>query len=179
MDRVDEILRKLLAEKGSKARTGAVCPSDQELIQLGSGTLPLDVRDKLVDHTADCPDCTARLGAILALDEAPSRPESTDNVSKTRTQSMDRLPNVDPKSRLPGESTAQRWNAFKTQLAKHAWLVVSIAFLGLSFFVPRYFVQFIVLTILFGLKWVFDTATTRQMIMIYEAWKDKKEGQRK
>ncbi len=39
----------------------------------------------------------------------------------------------------------------------------------MSFFLPRYFAQCLILGLLFGFKWVFDTMTTRTLIVMYEA----------
>ena len=55
-------------------------------------------------------------------------------------------------------------------MKKNLWLFGAIAAFLLSFFVPRYFVQFLVATILLGAKWIFESVNARILIMIYEAW---------
>ncbi|MBP7055833.1 MAG: zf-HC2 domain-containing protein [Candidatus Omnitrophica bacterium] len=40
-----------------------------------------------------------------------------------------------------------------------------------SFAVPRYFIQFLVATLLLGFKWITDSKSTKMLVMIYEAWK--------
>lgn len=54
---------------------------------------------------------------------------------------------------------------------RNLWLYAAILAFVLSFFVPRYFVQLLVATILMGTKWIFDSVNARILIMIYEAWK--------
>lgn len=49
-------------------------------------------------------------------------------------------------------------------------ILAAIAFC-LSFAVPRYFLQFLVATLLLGAKWVADARSTKMLIMIHEAWK--------
>ncbi len=51
------------------------------------------------------------------------------------------------------------------------YLILSITAFLLSFAVPRYFVQFLVATLLLGIKWIVDAKSTRMLVMIYEAWK--------
>ena len=51
------------------------------------------------------------------------------------------------------------------------YLVLALVSFVLSFTVPRYFVQFLVATLLLGIKWIVDSKSTKMLIMIYEAWK--------
>lgn len=51
------------------------------------------------------------------------------------------------------------------------YLVLAILSFILSFAVPRYFLQFLVATLLLGIKWVADSKSTKMLVMIYEAWK--------
>ena len=51
------------------------------------------------------------------------------------------------------------------------YLVLAIISFSLSFIMPRHFVQFLVATLLFGIKWIVDAKSTKMLIMIYEAWK--------
>lgn len=51
------------------------------------------------------------------------------------------------------------------------YLVLSIIAFLLSFAMPGHFVQFLVATLLLGIKWVADSKSTKMLIMIYEAWK--------
>ena len=59
----------------------------------------------------------------------------------------------------------------KPDWKKNLWLFGATLAFALSFFVPRYFVQLLVATILMALKWIFDSTNARILIMIYEAWK--------
>jgi len=56
---------------------------------------------------------------------------------------------------------------------KNKWLLgAGIAFI-LSFVFPGYFLQFLILTLLMGIKWIFSTGGNKTVIMIYDAWKRK------
>ena len=51
------------------------------------------------------------------------------------------------------------------------YLILAIASFILSFTTPQYFIQFLVATLLLGIKWIVDAKSTKMLIMIYEAWK--------
>ena len=57
-------------------------------------------------------------------------------------------------------------------MRKINWYAVGgVASFALSFVFPRYFLQFLVATILLGAKWIIDAKNTRMLVMIYEAWR--------
>jgi hypothetical protein len=51
------------------------------------------------------------------------------------------------------------------------YLILAVISFLLSFVVPTYFMQFLVATLLLGIKWIVDAKSTKMLIMIYEAWK--------
>lgn len=51
------------------------------------------------------------------------------------------------------------------------YLILAIISFAFSFIMPRYFIQFLVATLLFGIKWIVDAKSTKMLVMIYEAWK--------
>jgi len=56
---------------------------------------------------------------------------------------------------------------------KNKWLLgAGIAFI-LSFVFSGYFLQFLILTLLMGIKWIFSTGGSKTVVMIYDAWKRK------
>jgi len=59
----------------------------------------------------------------------------------------------------------------KTTAKRNLWLLGAIIAFALSFFVQRYFAQFLIATVLLGAKWIFESANARILIMIYDAWK--------
>lgn len=51
------------------------------------------------------------------------------------------------------------------------FLIMAIISFLLSFIFSRYFLQFLTATIIFGIKWIVDSKSSKTLIMIYEAWK--------
>lgn len=58
-----------------------------------------------------------------------------------------------------------------TKLKKGKWLIGALVSFILSFLLPRFFLQFLALAVILGGKWIFDTQSTRTLIMIYDAWR--------
>ena len=53
----------------------------------------------------------------------------------------------------------------------NVYLVLAVISFALSFATPRFFLQFLVATLVLGTKWVVDSKATKMLIMIHEAWK--------
>ena len=51
------------------------------------------------------------------------------------------------------------------------YLVIAVVSFAISFAIPRFFIQSLVATLLFGMKWIADSRTTKTLVMIHEAWK--------
>lgn len=51
------------------------------------------------------------------------------------------------------------------------YLALAAISFSLSFIMPKYFIQLLVATMLFGIKWIVDSKSTKMLVMIYEAWK--------
>ncbi len=71
--------------------------------------------------------------------------------------------------------------AFKKPLASQRvwnalWLSAAIAAFAMSFVFPRYFFQYVALTVLFGVKWIVDQRATKTQILIYKALQDDSES---
>ena len=56
------------------------------------------------------------------------------------------------------------------------YMVLTILFFLFSFITPRFFVQALVGTLVFGIKWVADSRSAKMLVMIYDAWKKDGDG---
>ena len=52
------------------------------------------------------------------------------------------------------------------------YLLLAVVSFVLSFAIRQYFVQFLVATLLLGVKWIADSKSAKMLVMIYEAWKN-------
>ena len=117
------------------------CVSDVELNDYLSGVLSPKDKERIENHLKDCGDCLEKL--VFAY-------ETVNEFNQIKPKGV---------------------NPMKSLWKKNIWLIGAIIAFTLSFFVPRYFVQLLVATILMGVKWIFDSVNARILIMIYDAWK--------
>ncbi len=54
---------------------------------------------------------------------------------------------------------------------EHIFLLMAVISFILSFILSSYFLQFLTATVIFGIKWIIDSKSTRTLIMIHQAWK--------
>ena len=53
------------------------------------------------------------------------------------------------------------------RLARQKWLILTLISFGLSFAVRRYFLQFLFLALIFGIKWALGSEGSKNLIMIF------------
>ena len=119
----------------------AECLSEVELNDYLSGILSGEKKAEIENHLKDCNRCLEKM--VFAY-------QTVKEFNETKKEGV---------------------NLMKSMWKKNLWLFGAIIAFALSFFVPRYFVQLLVATILMGVKWIFDTVNARILIMIYDAWK--------
>ncbi len=59
------------------------------------------------------------------------------------------------------------------KILKHKWLIAAAISFILSFFFPRYFLQFLVATLILGGKWVFEGQNVRSLVMIFKSLRER------
>lgn len=125
----------------AKTDMRTTCPAESVLADYLSGTLTRDERERIESHIATCDECLAKI---------VSGYESVESFKK------------ESRGKTGKDNIMKRIN----------WYLVGavIAFL-LSFIFPRYFLQFLVATLILGIKWVVDSKSAKMLIMIYEAWR--------
>lgn len=119
----------------------AAHPMETELSDYLGNLLTADNRKKVEDHIACCPEC---------LESVVSAYESV----KIFTNS-----GYDKKGK---ENFMKKFNIY---------LILAIISFTFSFITPRYFIQFLVATLILGIKWIVDSKSAKMLVMIYEAWK--------
>ena len=116
-------------------------PTELELADFLNHTLSTKDRGRIEDHIAICEEC---------LEKAVSAHESVaqfNKIASMKKRKDDIMKKINP------------------------YLILAIVSFLVSFTMPRYFIQFLVATLVLGIKWIVDSKTTKMLIMIYEAWK--------
>lgn len=116
-------------------------PTEAELSGFLDNSLSADNKSRIEEHIAMCKDC---LETIVSAHESVKLCERGGVKKKGKVNIMKKI---------------------------NLYLVFAILSFILSFSMPRYFIQFLVATLLLGIKWIVDSKSTKMLIMIYEAWK--------
>ena len=132
------------------------CPSEGLLWSYLNGALQKEREEKIGDHVVRCRYCLESL--LLAQEVRPG---------------IEFGPSEGPPGEILEKLLALSRKKAKPWFQKEIWLILSLFSIILSFFIPRYFIQCLTIGILFGAKWIFDTATKRTLIVMYETLKKK------
>ncbi|MBI4974684.1 MAG: hypothetical protein HZA30_04625 [Candidatus Omnitrophica bacterium] len=116
-------------------------PTEAELAGFLGRSLSDKGKEVVELHIASCPECLER---IVSAHES---------VEEFRKGGLAKKGKANPMKKI------------------NFYLVLAIISFLLSFTVPQYFVQFLLATLLLGIKWIVDSKSTKMLIMIYEAWK--------
>ncbi|MBN1526708.1 MAG: zf-HC2 domain-containing protein [Candidatus Omnitrophica bacterium] len=116
-------------------------PTDVQLADYLGHALSGDEKARLESHIASCGECLGKVASAYG----------SVNMSEKKSSSKKGVANMIKKLNI--------------------YLILAIASFALSFLMPRYFLQFLVATLLLGIKWVVDSKTSKMLIMIHEAWK--------
>lgn len=166
---IDRLIKKHLKGEMSNIKNQTPdqnCPSELELSDYLENRLNQEKESLLLEHTADCPHC---LSLLEIAQQAKGKGEDT-----PRPEMIIRAKNIVQKRSNP-PATDKEGRTGKT-IFYYKWQIFAFVSFILSFILTRYFLQFLILAVIFSLKWVFDTGSTRTLIMIYEAWRKKDKG---
>lgn len=154
---LDQLINKYLRNKTSPLEKLSLqdCPTELELNDYLEGRLSQKRQEALLQHIADCAHCISLLELAQRIKQKPQEDLSPDMLSRAKS--------------LMQQQSQKRALDYK-------WQILATASFALSFILTQYFLQFLILAVIFSLKWIFDTATMRTLIMIYESWHKKDRG---
>ncbi|PIU41132.1 MAG: hypothetical protein COS99_07280 [Candidatus Omnitrophica bacterium CG07_land_8_20_14_0_80_42_15] len=142
----NELKRKMASVKA--ARTDR-CPGEAELNDYLEGLLPKAKEEAIAAHVKSCYWCIEQLDlAQRGNDFFYQKGRGISLMTKIRTNSL-------------------KW--FKENI----WLLAAFIAFVISFMSKKYFFQFLILTLILGIKWIFTTGGSKTVIMIYEALRKK------
>ena len=160
-EKIKDILRVGQFSKGF-APTSRECPKNEDLADYISGAAGQHKKEKIATHISHCRRCLD----IAATSLKTLNEDKAEDVPKGIIQKTTLIPKNYPKKNIRGISVFR----------KNKYLLVASVFFVLSFILKRYFMQFLFAAGIFGVKWVMDTGSTKALIMIYDAWKSRKDN---
>ncbi|MCF7894489.1 MAG: hypothetical protein K9L84_05475 [Candidatus Omnitrophica bacterium] len=165
MERAKEVIQKYLKEKLSvtSAAKSQNCPDNQDLIDYLQNNLNQKKRKSLENHIARCSFCLSQISiAAEALEkhkqnDFDSLPENILNKTKANLNSM---------------KTKNKKNESQKKIIKRRlFLAATIIFFGLSFIIPKYFLQFLIGALILGIRWSFESESGKNLVMILDSWR--------
>ena len=125
------------------------CPSEEKLSDWAEGRLGDADREKMVEHAAVCEGCTRKAALIKTLQR-----ERHADVAPPRT--------LDAKiaAMLRRKARGEAANAPHTAV----WMALFALFMGLSFVWTKYFLQMLVMAVVFAGKWLIESRARRIFI---------------
>lgn len=116
-------------------------PDEAALAGFLAGRIPKNGRQRVEKHLSSCSRCLDR---VVAAHEAVAAFNKTKPHKKVKDAIMKKI---------------------------NIYLLLAVISFSLSFITPRYFLQLLAVTLVFGIKWVADSRSTKMLISIREAYK--------
>lgn len=134
------------------AKPEGACPAADELWRFGQGELAIERRDAVRGHLTECVWCRETAARISELDAAGAATPLSGKTSASPVQppfDAPVPPSLDRKTRRIW--SADPWRRLWRSQA--LWMALFALSIGVSFFQPRYYKQFLVIALVAGIRW--------------------------
>jgi hypothetical protein len=165
MDKIEKLIKEYL--KGNlglgQAYKTSDCPDEGLLVQYLEAKLDKEKYQALEYHIAGCGFCLSQL-SIASQSKLMHKQGSFESVPQNLINKT--------KSRLGiGENKGNSKDNKRKIIKKQLFLLGAIIFFVLSFIFPKYFAQFLVGTLILGIRWAFESESGRTLIMVLDSWR--------
>jgi hypothetical protein len=162
-NKIEDCLKQEISLRSTPCASGQ-CPGDWELADFLSGVSGKKRKQEISAHIMSCDRC---------FDIAASGLKVLSETGENQDKELLDIPVK--KACAISKKHPEVKGKFKNIFKKGKYLFIAGVFFILSFIVKRYFLQFLCAAGIFGIKWTMDTGSTRALIMIYDAWKARKD----
>ena len=163
MDKIEKLIKRYLGENLNKTEKTAECISEQILIDYFQQKLEKENCQNVEKHLGGCEFCRSQLDLIFQAGEAYKRGKGEKVPEKLIQKAKDLLET----DKNDGHKRAMR----KKRTIKNLFLLGAIISFVTSFFVPKYFFQCLVVTLILGMRWAFESEGGRTLIMVLDSWR--------
>lgn len=161
MGNLDKDLHNLFNRQAAQQRRlepkGKECLSELDIHRYLEKKSVAKERERIEEHLIGCYDC---LQIMADASKAKGMFEKGEFKSPSGSSWTPRL-----------EKELPPWKSSATKRKTWGWLVAAVGSFLCSFLFHRYFIQFSVATLFFGVKWIVETRTTKVLIAIQDAWR--------
>ncbi len=161
MEHIEKLIKTCLEKDlAGMATKTADCPDEQTILDYLWQRLESPQRAMIESHLAHCGFCLSQLGLALEAGKA---------FRKKRLPQPPREAIEKAKALVAAGSAKGGRGANKKRIIKNLYLIGAILFFILSFLIPRYFIQFLVATLILGIRWAFESEGGRTLIMMLDS----------
>jgi len=169
MDKTERLMKEYLGQNLNKTEKTAHCLDEQALMDYFSHKLGPEACQNIESHLADCGFCLSQLSLILEAYDIHKRGKG----EKVPEESIQKAKALLKDNQGIGHNKMNR----KRRIKKNLFLLGAIIFFVISFLVPRYFLQFLVVTLILGMRWAFESEGGRTLIMVIDSWRRRSHDQ--
>lgn len=165
MDKIEKLIKERLEKdlKFGKANKTAFCLSEQILMDYIEQNLDKEALEIIEGHIAGCGFCLSQLNLVFEA--------QTVNKTKKLRQVPQELINKAKALLKTNRNTLGKEMMKTKRIGKNLFLAGAIIFFALSFLIPKYFIQFLVATLILGIRWAFESESGRTLIMVLDSWR--------
>lgn len=163
MDKIERLIKEHLGNNPNKAEKVAGCLTEQVLINYFQGKLGREDCQNVEKHLADCGFCRSQLDLIFQAGEAYRRGKG----EKVPEELIKKAKGLIETDKNDDNKRVMR----KKRIVKKLFLLGAIISFVASFFIPKYFFQCLVVTLILGMRWAFESEGGRTLIMVLDSWR--------
>lgn len=163
MDKIERLIKEYLRRNLSKTEKTDLCLSERVLMDYFERKLGREDCQNIESHLANCGFCRSQLSLVFEAHDVHKRGKS----EKAPVEFIQRAKALFKADQGLNHKKTMR----KKRIKKNLFLVGAIIFFIVSFLIPRYFCQFLVATLILGMRWAFESEGGRTLIMVLDSWR--------
>ncbi|MCQ9207997.1 MAG: hypothetical protein NG712_01265 [Omnitrophica bacterium] len=163
MDKIERLIKQYLGQNLPKTEKTAHCLDEQALVDYFQHKLGQEDCQNIESHLAACGFCLSQLNLIFEAPDVHKQGKSAEVPEEFIQKAKALLKN----DKSIGGSKMNR----KRRIKKNLFLLGAIVFFVISFLIPKYFFQFLVATLILGIRWAFESEGGRTLIMVLDSWR--------
>ena len=156
MNNAEELIKKYLGQDLSNSDKTYLCLSDELLMDYFQHKLDEEGCRKVESHIAGCGFCLGQLNLVFESAKA-----NKDNNIRVPDNLIERAKDLVK----TGRSSKSR------KIRKNLFLGGAVISFVLSFFITKFFMQFLVVTLILGMRWAFESEGGRTLVMVLDSWR--------
>lgn len=165
MDTIEKLIKAYLKNNLDNAVTGKTGQCPDELVLLDYLHQKLEARERCIieDHLAQCGFCLSQLSMAF----------QTEGLGELKDFSLPPSDFIERSKAIikSDKSIIDVKMAKQRRIRKNLFLAGTLVSFILSFLIHKYFMQFLVATLILGLRWALESDSARTLIMVVDSWR--------